>query len=233
MLDQVNDALRESIGRVFAGLVSLLPGLVALLLAVLLAVGIGWLLSAFTVRLLRWVGFDRRLEHIGFEGVGEWAPGRSPTLLVGRLIFWVALLLGMLVGLAAIDPTLMATLAGRLITYLPNAFVAALLVAAGSALARFLSRSVLISGVNLQIESARFISVGVRWMVVVLTAAMALNHLGIGGTILTLAFGILFGGIVLSLSLAFGFASKDLVSRTLERQAERRTDRAESPVHHL
>ena len=50
---------------------------------------------------------------------------------------------------------------------------------------------------------------------------MILDHLGIGGTIIELAFGILFGGIVLTLSLAVGLGSRDIVSRSLERSADR------------
>lgn len=233
MLDQINNALRESLGRVFSSLVGFFPGVAALLVSVLLAALLGKLLAALLVAVLTWIKFDRRLERVGLSPVEEWAPNRSPTLLAGRLLFWLVLLFGMLVGLAALDPALMPAMAGRLITYLPNVFVAALLLVAGTVLARFLSAGVLISAVNLQIQQARFISVGVKWMVIVLFAAMALNQLSIGGTILTLAFAILFGGIVLSLSLAVGLASKDVVSRTIERQERRSSEAVESPLQHL
>ncbi len=229
---QINDALRQSVGRVLTSLASFLPGVVALLVSVLVAAVIGWLLSAVCGRVLRWMRFDQRLERVGFETLAEWSPSRSPTQLVNRLLFWMVLLFGMLVGIAALDATLMSTMAGRLLTYLPNVFVAVLLLVAGSILARFLSHGALISAVNMQLQSARLMSLGVKWLVLVLTAAMALSHLGIGGTILTLAFGILFGGIVLAMALAVGLGSKDVVSRTWERQAEKRPEPAE-PVHHL
>ena len=60
-----------------------------------------------------------------------------------------------------------------------------------------------------------------KWLVLVLTAAMVLDHLGIGGNIIELAFGILFGGIVLTLALAVGLGSREIVSRSLERTADR------------
>ncbi len=60
-----------------------------------------------------------------------------------------------------------------------------------------------------------------KWLVLVLTAAMVLEHLHVGGTIVGLAFGILFGGIVLTLSLAIGLGSRDLVSRSIEKTMER------------
>ena len=93
-----------------------------------------------------------------------------------------------------------------LIPYLTHAVGAILILIAGTVLARFLSRSVLIGAVNLQLQYARFLSLGVKWLVLVLTAAMVLDHLEIGGAIVALAFGILFGGIVLTLALAIGLA---------------------------
>jgi hypothetical protein len=229
MWSQINDALRESLGRVLTSLASLVPGLVALLLSVILAVLLGVLARWVTVRVLRAFRFDQRLERWGASALADWSPGHSPTLLVGRLVHWLLVLLGAMVGLVALDATLMTTMLGRLGSYLPNVFVAVILLVVGSVLARFLSRGVLIGAVNLQLQSARLMSVGVKWLVLLLTVTMALDHLSIGGTILKLAFGILFGGIVLALALAVGLGSKEVVSRTWERQA----DRPEQPVEHL
>jgi hypothetical protein len=55
-------------------------------------------------------------------------------------------------------------------------------------------------------------------MVLVITIAMTLDHLSIGGLIVELAFGILFGGIVLTLALAISKATPDLILRSLEHE---------------
>lgn len=86
---------------------------------------------------------------------------------------------------------------------------------------------------NLQIHWARLLSLGVKWLVMVLTVAMALEHLGIGGDIVRLSFGILFGGIVLAAALAVGLGSKDMVSRSWERQVDRAGAEARQHFHHL
>lgn len=233
MWSQVDDALRQSVQRVLTNLAGFLPGVVAMLLAILLAAIVGGILRWIICRVLRWMRFDQRLERWGASALVEWSPGGSPTLLIGRLTFWLIVLLGILVGLAALDATLMPTMLERLVTYLPNVFVAILLLLVGTVLARFLARGVVISAVNLQLQSARLMGVGVKWLVLLLTAAMALDHLSIGGAVLKLAFGILFGGIVLALALAVGLGSKDVVSRTWERQAEKRPDEPPVPVQHL
>jgi hypothetical protein len=80
---------------------------------------------------------------------------------------------------------------------------------------------------------AALLSLGVKWLVMVLAGAMALNQLGIGGDIVKLSFGILFGGIVLALALAVGLGSKDMVSRTWERQSERAEEEPSEQFHHL
>ena len=110
---------------------------------------------------------------------------------------------------------------------------AIVLLLVGNVVARFLARSVLIGAVNMNLQYARLLSMGVKWLVMVLAVAMALEHLAIGGHIVSLAFTILFGGIVLALSLAVGLGSKDLVSRSLEREASRSTEEAEDPFRHL
>ena len=117
----------------------------------------------------------------------------------------------------------------RLLPYLTHAVGAILLLMAGTLIARFLARSVLIGAVNAQLQYARFLSLGVKWLVLVLTAAMVLDHLQIGGVIVELAFGILFGGIVLTLALAVGLGSRDLVSRSLESHVERTGDHGMPP----
>jgi uncharacterized protein YebE (UPF0316 family) len=73
----------------------------------------------------------------------------------------------------------------------------------------------------MNLHYARLLSQGVKWLVLVLTAAMVLDHLNIGGAIVELAFGIIFGGIVLTLALAIGLGSRDIVSRSFEQDTPR------------
>lgn len=234
MWDQVNDALRQSASRLLTGIASVLPGFVAMIVAVLVASLFGWAIRALLLRMLRGVRFDERVEHLGFTMVTELSPSRSPAMLVARAVFWLVLLLGLLVGFAAIDPERTTVLLGAVLGYLPNVVVAVLLLLIGALVARFVGRSVLIGAVNLQIESARLLSIGVKWMVMVLAIAMALTHLSIGGTVLTLAFGILFGGIVLALALAVGLGSKDVVRRSWERRTQRGEEEpVKAPYPHL
>jgi len=120
------------------------------------------------------------------------------------------------------------------LSYIPNIIGAVLVLVVGTIIARFVARSVLIGAVNLNLQYARLLSEGIKSLVIVLAVAMALEHLKIASGIVELAFGILFGGIVLSLALAVGLGSKDLVTKSLERDAKRAAaDEIEDPLRHL
>ena len=225
MGQQIALALRESMHRVLVKLVSFLPGLLALLVAVVVLTAVGALLALILRRILIAAKFDERFARNQNSNVADWSPGHSPTVFVARTAFWACVILGFIIGISAFDASYAGNsqIAAILIPYLTHSVGAVLILITGTVIARYLSRSILIGAVNLQMQYARFLSLGIKWLVLVLTAAMVLDHLDIGGTIVDLAFGILFGGIVLTLSLAIGIGSRDLVSRSLEKNADPRT----------
>jgi hypothetical protein len=223
LLHHMSAALQDSVNRVLSLLVSILPGVLAFILAVALLTALGVFLSWVIRKVLVALKFDEKIEKNQTNGIADFSPGHSPTALAGRIAFWSCVLLGLIIGVLTLDTSYQAgtgaVLTFSLLPYLTHAIGAILILFVGNLIARFLARTVLIGAVNNQLQYARFLSMGVKWLVLVLAAAMALEHLGVGGAIIPVAFGILFGGIVLTLALAIGLGSRDLVSRSLERTA--------------
>lgn len=218
---QVSEALHMSLYRVLSLLVAILPGILACFLAVVVFALIGMLASAFVRRLLILVKFDERF--VRSAPGAEWNPTTSPAGVIARATFWAFVLMGLLIGISAFDASYAAyaALSFNLLPYVTHFVSAVAILIVGTLIARFLARSVLIGAVNAQVQYARILSLGVKWLVLVLTAAMVLEHLEVGGAIVPLAFSILFGGIVLTLALAVGLGSRQLVSRSLESQLDR------------
>jgi len=233
MWDQIKDALYGATHRVVVGVANFLPALLALVLAVLLSSLVGWLLGALVGVILRALDCDKRLQKWGFVVLAEWSPKNSPTLLLRKTVTWTVVVLGWLVGLTAFGAGVTPQLIVNVVESLPNLGTAIVLVLLGVLLARFLSRAVLISAVNMQIHSARLLSLAVKWLVLVFAAAMALDHLHVGGEIVRLGFAILFGGIVLAVALAIGLGSKEIVSRSWERPAHGKDEPPEDALKHL
>jgi len=222
----MSGALHQSLYRVVTLLIAFLPGIIAFIVALALSTLIGMAFSALLRRGLVAARFDDRFARN--HGSVDWAPSGSLSELIARTAFWACILVGLIIGVSACDAAYAtaATQSSSFLPYFTHIIGAVLLLVAGTLIARFLARSVLIGAVNEQLQYARFLSLGVKWLVLVLTAAMVLDHLHIGGNVVELAFGILFGGIVLTLALAIGLGSRDLVSRSLESHAERTSERS-------
>jgi hypothetical protein len=233
MWEQLHQAWSQSMDRIITGIAGFLPGVLALVIVMVLAVPIAWIASRLLRRSLEGMRFDERLRQLGMTTFANWSPSQSPAFLAERILYWMILLFGLLVGLMAFNAEWTSRLAVRAIEYLPNLVIALLVLAVGNLIARFLARGVLIGAVNMQLESARLISLGVKWMILVCAAAMALEHLGVGGSIVRVAFAILFGGIVLAMALAVGLGSRDVIARSWERRTEKSAEKPAPPFQHL
>jgi hypothetical protein len=232
MWDKINGIVVESLDRIMTGIASFLPGVLALVVILLVTILVTVIARRVLGRFLQKIDFDGRVTRWGFPEVVNWLPKHSPSLMAVRIVNWCIILIGLLIAINALDASLTSMLVVRLFDYIPHVIAAVVILAVGAFAARFLARSVLISAVNLKINSARLVSVGVKWLVILLTAAMALEQLGIGGEIVILSFGILFGGIVLALALAVGLGSKDMVSRSWEKQ-NRGEETKDDELQHL
>jgi hypothetical protein len=216
MVEQFDRALRLAGTQIVDSIANFLPGVLVFLVLLAGACAVAVALRYALRRALEGLEFDRRAELLGFS-VARWAPSHGATALVASVAYWTVLALGLLLGLTALDAALPSQFAVSVLGYVPHLVAAFLILVAGGIVARFLARSVLIGAVNMGTPYARLLSLTVKWLVMIVAAAMALDHVGIGRSVLLLAFGILFGGAVLAVALAVGLGARDWVSRGLER----------------
>jgi hypothetical protein len=225
MKDVFNEVIRTTLVELGARFRDFVPNLLAML--VLLAVGI---LAAVSIRfsvgfVLKWLAFDRFSERTGISTVLQKGGIRAaPSRVLALTLAWLVLAVFVLLSVAALDLTAAVNLVNEAFAYLPNLLVAGALVLLGSLVAGFVRRSVLIAAVNAGVGSARLIASGVQVALLVLFAAMALEHLGLGRQVILTSFTILFGGVVLALALAFGLAGRDMARESLERMRSRRPE---------
>ena len=215
MMQEIERALAQAGTRMIDGLASFLPGALVFLVLVLGSLILAWFVRYAVLKGLRRFDVDRRAEVFGIS-LANWTSSKSTAELMASASYWAILAFGLLLGLAALDAALPSRFAVAVLGYVPNLAAALLIIVVGGVLAKFLARAALIGAVNMQIQFARVVSLGVKWIVLIVAAAMALDHLGIGRTVLLLAFGILFGGLVLATALAVGLGAKDVVSRALD-----------------
>ena len=240
MWERVREVLDEAFGRVREVLAADLPGIVAALIVLVSAIVAAFVIRAILRAALARIGFDRRAREWGMTTGRDVEPGHEPSVMVARGAFWIVVATGLALALEVLGATTVSAFGLSLLVFLPHLVVAVIILLVGFGLARYLERSALINAVNQQIRQARLIALGVKWLVLVVSTAMALEHVGIGGALPTIAFSIVVGGIVLALALAVGLGARDAVSRALEREGrpesrpgEPRPPGDETKVQHL
>lgn len=214
----------HSLERALTAMARVAPGLLALLVVFAVSLLAAVLVRAGLQRLCARLELDRWAVRWGFASpvAGE----ASPATIVVRLGSGMVLAFGLLLGLAIFDAAAETALTSRAADYAPHVLAAAVIFVLGVAAARALQRQLLISAVNFGMQSARLVAGAARWLVLIMTTGMALEHLGIGGTVLRMCLGIVVGGIALAMAIAVGLGARDTVARALERRASALEDQA-------
>lgn len=217
MRELVLQSLDQSLGRFHDMLLRFLPHL----LVTLIVIAVGWVIAMILKIIARRLMALRRVNKLS-EGSGISQILRKADLppapeLLGRLVFWVVWISFLLLGLDSLGiPELHAQIA-RLFLFLPQIFVALLVLFVGLLAANFFSRAALLAAVNANLPSARLVSGFVRFVLILLTMAMALEQLALARRTVLITFTISFGAIMLSLAIAFGIAGRNVAQHALER----------------
>jgi len=209
------EPLREVARKLVAFLPSLLTGIVVFAAGLLLA----WLVKVIVVRVLRLFKLDAAFTRSGVsDALQKMAVKETPVKLIGRTFFWLVTFIFFILALKVMKVPVIDQLLENLLLFLPNIFVALIIVVMGWLLGNFLGRAALIASVNAGIKLSSQISRGVKGVILVFAIVMAFEQVGIGRTTLVVAFAIAFGGAVLALALAFGLGGKDLARTYLEKR---------------
>ena len=148
---------------------------------------------------------------------------------MGIVSFWTTVVVALAVGVNALEPGA-AELPFRRGPFLPRLLGAVLLAVVGVGVGA-VRRSVLLGAVNAGLPWARAGARAAYALVVASFAAAALEHLGVGRSILVAAFTIVGGAIALTLALAFGLGARDLARGWLEKKL--RAEEEDSGIRHV
>jgi hypothetical protein len=216
------------------GFLAILPGLLAAFIIIFAGWVLALLLSWVIRRALKMTRFDQFCGNSGFTHLLNKADIHAPpSILAGKLIFWLVFLVFIMSGLNALGMELFKRLASEFLLYLPNVFTAALILLAGALGGSFLSRAALLGAVNANLPSPRTISLMVKYAILVLCSAMALEQLKIAGNIVMAAFTIAFGAVMLGLAIAFGLGGRHAARRILEERMAKKTEEQNNGFDHL
>lgn len=218
MIDAVMKGLTQTLNNFSEMVMALLPRLLAMLIIILIGWVVALLLKIIVRRVLILLRFNTLSENVGAAQVLLKADLPPPVETVSRLVFWVIWIGFMLLGISALGVAGLQEQIARFFLFVPQIFIAVLILFVGLLMANFFSRAALLAMVNANVPSARLLSSTVRVFILILTVTMALEEIGVAKSVVVTSFSIAFGAVMLALAIAFGLGGKEVARRILERQ---------------
>jgi Conserved TM helix len=200
------------------GFAHYLPRLIVMLIIAFIGWVIAYLLKLLARSILRLTKFSKLSENAGATQLLNQAALPSSTELLSRFVFWVAWVGFILLGVSVLGIVALQEYIAQFFLFLPRLFVAMVILFFGLLAATFFSRAVLLAAVNMNFRSSRLLSISIRIIISIFALSMVFEVLGVAKETMLIAFGAVFGAVMLSLAIAFGIGGKDVAREFLERR---------------
>jgi len=150
----------------------------------LLVIVVGWLVASIVRRalqaLLHRLSFDRVAER-GAIGPALASRGYSASSLLARLVYYAVLLVTLQLAFGVFGPNPVSTMLNGMVSWLPKAFVAIILIVVASAIAKVVKD--LLGGVLAGLSYGRFVASTAAVVIVALGVIAALNQIDVAATV--------------------------------------------------
>lgn len=224
------EPFEKCLEKTLAFLPNLLTSLFLLIVGIIVAVVVKIIFAKF----LKTVGLDRFAARFGLPELLRKGGITDPfSVLLSKFIGGIIFLIFAILSMRALEVMAVEHLLEKFLLYLPNIFVALLILLSGYLLANFFGRAALIASVNAGMRFSGFIGGFVKLTIIIFSATMALEHVGIGKDTVVIAFAIIFGGVVLALALAFGLGGRDMAKEYLAKKFKGEKEQEKDGISHL
>ncbi len=212
------DAVINSFQVALALLFTFVPKLLGFLLILL----VGWIVASALAKavtfLLRKVGFDRIGNRIGLTRFEQQMGLTMDTAgILGRIVYWFVFLIFLVPAVDALGLTTVSNLLGQVIGYIPNVFIAILVLFLGMLAATFVADIVRGATASARVGNPNIFANIARYAILGFVVIVALEQLQIATALLNILFTAIMGATALAFGLAFGLGGQQTAKKYLDR----------------
>ncbi|TMD52421.1 MAG: small-conductance mechanosensitive ion channel [Chloroflexi bacterium] len=210
IVNALNDAVKL--------ILTFIPRLVGFLIILIVGLIVAALVSRALTFLLRKVGFDRLSERIGLTRFEQRMGIRmDPAGVLGKVVYWFILLIFLIPAADALGLPAVSNILNTLVSYIPNVFVAILVLFLGTLAATFVADLVRGAVASANIGNPGIFAGIARWAIIGFAALVALEQLQITPSLINELFGAVVAAVAIAFGLAFGLGGQDAARRWLAR----------------
>src|SRR5438876_6086741 len=211
-----------AIFNALASAVNLILTFIPRLIGFLVILIVGWIIAALLAKaltfLLRKVGFDRMSNRIGLTRFEQrMGVTMDPAGVLGRIVFWFILLIFLIPAADALGLPAVSNILNTLVAYIPNVFVAILVLFLGTLAATFVADLVRGAVASANIGNPGIFAGIARWAIIGFAALVALEQLQIAPSLINVRFTAIVGAVALACGLAIGLGVRETAQRWLNR----------------
>jgi hypothetical protein len=189
---------------------------IPLVLGALLLLIVGWILSSVLAglvrRVVRGTGIDRRFADHGAAVYGDAADRFPPSRVLAEVVRWGIRLVFIVAAANALNLPQVSQFLNQVILWLPNLFVAIVILLIAPLLGRFLRGLIETGAGQMGFANARVLGRLAEVAVIAFAVLIAVDQLGIAANILNvLVIGVV-GALALAFGLAFGLGGRDVAA---------------------
>jgi hypothetical protein len=212
-LPPFKDRITAAFDVYFSQALNALPSIVGGLVVLAIGYGLAKLLQWVTRRLMRSTGLEALADRNGLDRVLKRLGGTA--FVAGKLVYWVVFIFFVLAAAEVMDIALVTDALRRFFGYMPRLITAMAVLVAGIWIAQKV-RSVAngLSG-SMGLAGGKVVGQILFAIIVIFMGITALNVAGVDTTLITSNILLFLGGILLAFSVAYGMASRDILTNIL------------------
>ncbi len=205
-----SDIVRNSLLTLWTAVAGFLPRLVAAVVVFLVGWLIAILIGKLAYHIVKVIQLDRALEGVGFKKVWERSGFKmNSSFFFFELVKWFFVVVFLMSAANILGLNEVSGFLGKVVLYIPNVIVAAIVLLIGILVAKFLEGLVVASVRAARLVSANFLAALTKWAVVTFSLLVALVQLGIAEDIIRIIVIGIVAAAALALGLAFGLGGRD------------------------
>lgn len=210
IVNALNDAVKL--------ILTFIPRLVGFLIILVVGLILAAVVSKALTLVLRKVGFDRMANRIGLSRFEQrMGVSLDPAGVLGKIVYWFILLIFLIPAADALGLPAVSNILNTLVAYIPNVFVAILVLFLGTLAATFVADLVRGAVASANIGSPKVFAGIARWAIIGFSALVALEQLQISTPLINELFGAIVAALAIAFGLAFGLGGQDAARRWLAR----------------
>ncbi len=211
----IQEILVSMVNDTAAGIITFLPKLVGGLAVLLIGWLIAKLLRAVLQRAIRG-GLDALLERTGAQQALErTSMTATPSEILGGAVYWLVMILFLMAASRVLGLDAVSDAITTILSYIPSLLSAAVILAAGVFLARFVSNFVTSAGTAANLSYAKGLGAVANAAIVVMVGVVTLEQLGVDTQILITVITVVVAAITAGMGLAFALGARNVVSSIL------------------